>query len=121
MKSLMIATAVLVLGLVGTVSAADVSKSTLAEMGFVNATVMSDVDGLEIRGKGTSASVFGASIANFNNQYGQNSATNGYEAASQHYRGSALAKGENKSFAGNVNSEWFSKNFAGGSSKAYAR
>ena len=42
-------------------SAADVSKSTLIGMGFGNMQQMSDTDGLAIRGKGTSASVWGES------------------------------------------------------------
>jgi hypothetical protein len=121
MKSLAIACAVLVAGLVGTAKAADVSKATLGEMGFANATVMSDVDGLAVRGKGTSASVFGASIANYNTWKGDNSATNGYEASASHRHGSSLAKGSNLSFAGNKNNYGFSVNFAGGKSSAYAR
>ncbi len=120
MKSLMIASALLI-GLVGSASADEVSKSTLAQMGFCSATVMSDVDGLEIRGKGTSASVWGSGIANYNTWSGQNGSTNGYEAASSHYHSSSLAKGANESFAGKVNSYGFTTNLSGGSSKAYAR
>ncbi|MGE4134549.1 MAG: hypothetical protein AB7E98_02465 [Pirellulales bacterium] len=120
MKSFALACAVLV-GLVASAKAADVSKSTLNDMGFGAATIMSDADGLTVRGKGTSAGVWGASIANYNTYRGDNSALNGYEAAASHHHGSSYAKGSNLSFAGNINSHGFSVNFAGGTSKAYAR
>jgi len=122
MKTLAFACAVLVAGLVGTAHAADVSKSTLDAMGFGNATIMSDADGMEIRGKGTSASVWGGSIANYNSYKGNNSSVNGYEAASRNRHGSSYAKGSNLSFAGNYSSRrGLSINFAGGKSSAYAR
>ena len=121
MKSLAIATALLVAGLVGSASAADVSKSTLQNMGFGNVTVMSDVDGLAIRGKGTSASVWGEGTANYTNHNGSNTSTNGYSAGASHHYGSSTANGSNLSFAGNVNSHSFSTNFAGGTSSAFAK
>ena len=122
MKTLAIACAVLVAGLVGTAKAGDVSKSTLDAMGFGNATVMSDADGMEIRGKGTSASVWGGSIANYNSYKGNSSSANGYDAAAHHYYGSSKAKGSNLSFAGNYSTRrGLSVNFAGGKSQAYAR
>ena len=125
MKSLAIACAVLVAGLVGSAKAADVSKSTLAAMGFGKATIMSDADGLAVRGKGTSASVWGGSIANFNVPTGTNSATNGYSASSTHHVGSAYANGNSNSYAGNVSSLFghlsFTKNISGGSAAAFAR
>jgi hypothetical protein len=119
MKSFAFVCAVLVCA---SASAADVSKSTLNAMGFGSASIMSDNDGLAVRGKGTSASVFGASIANYNTWRGQNSATNGYEAAASHYHGSSLAKGSNLSYAGNYTSgHGLTVNFAGGKSSAFAR
>ena len=68
-------------------SAADVSKSTLNGMGFGNMQQMSDTDGLAIRGKGTSASVWGESTANYRGQ----TSTNGYQAAASHKHGSLRA------------------------------
>jgi hypothetical protein len=122
MKTLAIACAVLVAGLVGTTNAGDVSKSTLDAMGFDNATIMSDADGMEIRGKGTSASVWGGSIANYNSYKGNSSSVNGYDASAHHYYGSSKAKGSNLSFAGNYSSRYgLSVNFSGGKSQAYAR
>jgi len=129
MKCFAFACAVLVAGLVGSASAADVSKSTLAAMGFGNATIMSDVDGLEIRGKGTSASVWGEGTANYTNRNGSNTSTNGYQAAASHHHGSSEAYGSNKSFAGNAKGYIgdsgrhikFSVNFAGGNSSAFAK
>ena len=122
MKTFAFACAVLVAGLVGTAHAGDVSKSTLNAMGFGNATIMSDADGMEIRGKGTSASVWGGSIANYNSYKGDNSSVNGYDAAASHRHGSSFAKGSNLSFAGNYSSSrGLSVNFAGGKSQAYAR
>ncbi len=103
-------------------SAADISKSTLNAMGFGSASIMSDNDGMAVRGKGTSASVFGASIANYNTWHGQNSATNGYEAGASHHYGSSLANGSNLSYAGNLSSaHGLTVNFAGGKSAAFAR
>ena len=119
MKSFAFVCAVLVCA---SASAADVSKSTLNAMGFGGASVMSDNDGLAVRGKGTSASVWGGSIANYNSWRGENSSTNGYEAAAGHHRGSSLAKGSNLSYAGNYSTgHGLTVNFAGGKSSAFAR
>ena len=73
---------------VAVASAADVSKSTLNGMGFGNMQQMSDSDGLAIRGKGTSASVWGESTANYRGQ----TSTNGYSAAASHQHSAASAK-----------------------------
>lgn len=58
MKNVVLACAVLILfaSLMGTAAAAEraVSSSTLSSMGFAKAQVMSDQDGLLIRGKGAS-------------------------------------------------------------------
>ena len=80
----------------GVASAADVSKSTLHGMGFGNMRQISDTDGLAVRGKGTSASVWGESKVAYR---GQN-AINGYEAASSHGHGASSAQGKNLSFGG---------------------
>ena len=83
-------------------SAADVSKSTLHGMGLGNMQQISDTDGLAIRGKGTSASVWGESTANFRGQ----TSTNGYSATASHSHGTARAHGKNLSFAGKVKIEF---------------
>lgn len=125
MKSLVFAFAVLAAGLIGSAKAGEVSKSTMGAMGFGGATIMSDHDGMAIRGKGTSASVWGTSSANFNSRDGDSSATNGYQAAANNHRSSSKAEGSSNSYAGNVSSlgHHFSvtKNIAGGSASAYAR
>jgi hypothetical protein len=83
---------------VAVASAADVSKSTLNGMGFGNMQQMSDSDGLAIRGKGTSASVWGESTANYRGQ----TSTNGYSAAASHQHSAASAQGKNLSAAGTL-------------------
>ena len=70
-------------------------------MGLGSMRVLSDNEGLAIRGMGTSASVWGESTANF---LGQTS-TNGYWASASHWHGSSSAKGKNFSFAGIVHIE----------------
>ncbi len=77
-------------------SAADVSKSTLNGMGFGNMQKMTDTDGLAIRGKGTSASVWGESSVAFKGQ----TAINGYQAAASHHSSASSAQGKNLSFGG---------------------
>lgn len=79
-------------------SAADVSKSTLHGMGFGNMQQISDTDGLAIRGKGTSASVWGESTANYRGQ----TSTNGYSAIGSHSHTPSSAQGKNLSVAGTV-------------------
>jgi hypothetical protein len=83
-------------------SAADVSKSTLNGMGFGNMQQISDTDGLAIRGKGTSASVWGESTANYRGQ----TSTNGYAAIASHSHSPSSAQGKNLSFAGKVKIEY---------------
>jgi hypothetical protein len=99
MKKLALAL-VLVAGMVATASAADraVSKSTLSSMGLSSMQVMSDHDGLAVRGKGTFAKVWGGSSANF---HGQHSANN-YAAGSNKWFGASGASGGSVSFAGVV-------------------
>ena len=77
-------------------SAADVSKSTLNGMGFGNMQQMSDTDGLAIRGKGTSASVWGESNVAYRGQ----TAVNGYAADASHHHSASSAEGKNLSFGG---------------------
>jgi hypothetical protein len=100
MKNVGIVCAALVVALmVSSASAADaVSKSTLASMGLSSMQVMSDNDGLAVRGKGTSASVWGQGTADY---LGQTS-TNGYRASSSHWSGPSSAGGNNLSVAGTV-------------------
>jgi len=127
MKNVVLACAALVVlaGMVASASAAErVSKSTLSSMGLGSMQLMSDSDGLAIRGKGTSASVWGEGTANYRGQ----TSTNGYHASSSHYSGSSSAVGANISVAGtvkvNVDSSGFSVRanlgVAGGASFASA-
>jgi hypothetical protein len=106
----------LVASLVASASAGDrvvsVSKSTLASMGFGSASVMSDVDGLAVRGKGwhpssptvtTTASVSGSSTANYYGHKGDSTSTNQYSASSNHTDGGgAGATGSSQSYAGQL-------------------
>ena len=110
------AATVIVAGLVASASAADLSvrKSTLANMGFGSASIMSDVDGMAVRGKGysghhsapkvtTTASVSGSSTANYYGHKGDSTATNQYSASSNHTDGGgAGAQGSSLSFAGKI-------------------
>ncbi len=101
MKKYAIACAALVVvaSMAVSAKAADaVSKSTLSSMGFSSIQLISDNDGLAVRGKGTSASVWGESTANYKGQ----TSTNGYQAASSHKHGSSSAGGYNLSVAGTV-------------------
>jgi hypothetical protein len=101
MKKFAIACAALVVvaSMAVSASAADaISKSTLSSMGFSSMQQISDTDGLAIRGKGTSASVWGESTANYKGQ----TSTNGYAAAASHKHGSSSAVGANLSVAGTV-------------------
>ena len=88
-----------------------ISKSALASMGFGNVQIMSDSDGLSVRGKGwqgsggsftTATAVAGTSTANFLSRHDGNNATatNSYDAASAHSNGSSAASGRSLSFAG---------------------
>jgi len=82
-----------------TASAAEpVAKSTLSSMGLGSMQQMSDNDGLAVRGKGTSASVWGSSSANF---FGQSS-NNNYAASASWIGKSSNAVGSSFSFAGKV-------------------
>jgi len=112
--AILCAATVLVASLVASASAADrvvsVPKSTLASMGFGGASVMSDADGLAVRGKGwwaprvtTTAQVSGSSTANYTGHSGNSTATNQYTAGSSHTDGGAAgATGSSLSFAGQV-------------------
>ena len=100
MKNVVIACFVLML-FAATASAADlaVSNSTLGNMGLGSMQVMSDTDGLAVRGKGVSAAVWGGSQAQFRNSY----ASNNYEASSS-WLGDvgARATGDSLSFAADI-------------------
>jgi hypothetical protein len=118
------AAAIVLCALVASASAGEVSKSTLSNMGLGSMQQLSDNDGLAIRGKGTSASVWGEGTADYQGQ----TSTNGYQAASSHHKGSASAKGKNVSFAGTAYVKYNSHGLsvkatlgvAGGSSSAWA-
>ncbi len=121
MKSLIVAAAVLATGLVASAKADEVSKSTLGNMGFGAVSTLSDADGMAIRGKGTSAAIWGESVSSYGNRNGLNISTNGYQASASHHRGSSLAVGANLSTAGSVSNHGYRVNFAGGGSFAYAK
>jgi hypothetical protein len=116
-----------VASLVGSASAADsISKSTLSSMGLGSMQLMSDSDGLAVRGMGTSASVWGEGIANYP---GGQASLNGYDASASHRHGGSSAQGKNFSFAGSVKVNYSSNRglsvraslgVAGGSSSASA-
>lgn len=101
----------------GSVSARELSKSTLGNMGLGGMSQLSDNDGLVIRGKGTSASVWGQSTAHVNGA----SSSNGYVASSSHYHGSSLAAGANISAAASYSHHGLNIAAAGGASFAYAK
>lgn len=118
MKKMISCVAVLLAGLVSSASAVDhVPASTLSSMGFSAAQQLSDNDGMTVRGKGTSASVWGASTAT----KGSSTSTNGYAAAASHHHGDSTANGTNLSFAGSATNHGFRVNVAGGASTAYAK
>jgi hypothetical protein len=100
MKSFAIAGAAIML-FAATASAADlaVSKSTLGSMGLGSMQMLSDDDGLAVRGKGTFANVWGGSQANW---YGGQSSANNYEAGASWLGKSSSAGGNSLSFAGKV-------------------
>ena len=86
-----------VASLIGSASAADsVSKSTLSSMGLGSMQLMSDSDGLAVRGMGTSASVWGESNVAYRGQ----TAVNGYAADASHHHSASSAEGKNLSFGG---------------------
>jgi hypothetical protein len=103
MKNVLIASCSLVLFgcLISTASAGEpaaISKSTLSNMGLGSMQMLSDADGMAVRGKGTFAGVWGSSTA----LWQASTATNNYEAGSNWVKAPALAKGESMSFAGNI-------------------
>jgi hypothetical protein len=105
MKNLCIICAALALvaGFAVSASAADLNSvptATLTSMGFGGVELLSDNDGLAVRGKGTSASVWGVSGAIYHDRNGGAAAANGYQASSSHRRGSSLAVGGSESYAG---------------------
>ena len=99
MRSFAIACAVLML-FAATASAGElaVSKSTLGSMGLSSMQLMSDNDGLAVRGKGTFAGVWGGSQANFGGQH----SANYYEAGAQWLGKGSAAGGNSLSFAGEI-------------------
>jgi hypothetical protein len=130
MKNVFIASSALVLfAFVSAASAGEaISKSTLGHMGLGGMQIMSDTDGMAIRGKGTFAGVWGSSTAQWNGQ----SANNNYEAGAQWVGKSSFAKGESKSFAANIEAIYLQDptgsslsvqaigGISGGSAKAFA-
>ncbi len=101
MKNVAIASVILML-FAATASAADlaVSNSTLANMGLGSMQVMSDTDGLAVRGKGVSAAVWGGSSATWFGGQAQAHSDNSYQAGAS-WLGpiGAHANGDSLSFA----------------------
>lgn len=104
--------------LAASASAGEISKSTLSSMGLSSMQTLSSNDGLAIRGKGTHASVWGQSTANF---FGGQTSTNGYDAGASHRHGSSTAVGSNYSVAGVATNHGFIITGAAGGSSAYAK
>lgn len=72
------------------------SDATLASMGLSDLQVMSDLDGLAVRGMGFGGAwAYGQSFAAVSTKYGSSASTNGYRS-----EGNYAAGGENFSFAG---------------------
>jgi hypothetical protein len=99
MKSFAMASVVLLL-FAATASAGDlaVSQSALGSMGLGGMQVLSDDEGLAVRGKGTFAGVWGGSQASFHGQFSENH----YEAGAQWIGKGSSAGGNSLSFAGKV-------------------
>ena len=106
MKNVGISCAALVIiaTMTATTFAADlaVSKATLTSMGLGKMQLLSDNDGLAIRGMGTSASVWGEGTATFDKGPFYATETTGYKASASHHKGSSSAEGKNLAFAGKV-------------------
>ena len=120
--SMILAAVVLVAAMAGTAAAADhVAKSTLSSMGFGSASIMSDTDGLAVRGKGTYAYAWGQSTANYSNRNGSNTSYNGYDVGATNKYRSSTAVGANVSVAGSASNYGYKVNFAGGGSFGYAK
>jgi hypothetical protein len=109
-----------------------VSKSTLGSMGLGSMNLMSDIDGLAIRGKGTFANVSGSSHAKFGPSGAVQESTNNYEAGAQWIGKHSSAGGQSQSYALKVEVQFASDptgsalavhaigGIAGGSAKASA-
>jgi hypothetical protein len=94
MKTLLSVAAVLVLSAAPAFAGqGQVSKNSLAKMGLSGMQVMSDAQGMSVRGTSV-AVVFGISHASISGEGGSASSTNGYFAAGHH-----SASGANVSFA----------------------
>jgi hypothetical protein len=104
MRNVVIACCVLML-FAATASAGElaVSKSTLGSMGLSSMQVISDADGLAVRGKGTSAAVWGGSQAQIDGQFSQNF----YQAAAQWHGAPSSAVGGSLSFAAKFQVEFW--------------
>jgi hypothetical protein len=82
----------------GHVSAAEVGSAALSSMGLGRMSTLSDAEGNTVRGKGTSASVWGGSAAAFRG----NSSVNNYAAGASWHGKASHATGGSLSFAGKV-------------------
>jgi hypothetical protein len=103
MKTIAFVSAALML-LTATASAGDlaVSKSTLASMGLGSMQAMSDTDGMAVRGKATSAAVWGGSQVIWFGPTNFGQASNNYAAAASWLGQGSSAAGGSLSFAGNL-------------------
>ena len=103
MKTFAIACAAMML-LAATASAGDlaVSKSTLNNMGLGGMQMMSDTDGMAVRGMGTFAQVRGRSSASWFSPNGVQLSQNEYAAGAQWLGAPSGASGSSLSFAGEI-------------------
>jgi hypothetical protein len=111
------AAVVLLAGMAASVSAAELSKSTLSSMGLGRMQLISDNDGLAIRGKGATAIVFGDSVA----RAGGSHSSNGYLAISSHNHSSAFAVGASAAIAAGSVHNHLSVGFSAGASVSFAK
>jgi hypothetical protein len=88
----------LLLGSNARAAEAPVAGDTLANMGLGSMPKLSDAEGLQVRGKGTFASVSGTSTARWGGQI----STNSYSASSSWLGKPAGALGSSFSFAGKI-------------------
>jgi hypothetical protein len=98
MKKAIFAALVVALGFAGHASAAEIGSSALGSMGLGGMKTLSDAEGNTVRGKGTSASVWGGSAASFRGQ----SSANNYSASAGWAHKPARATGGSLSFAGKM-------------------
>jgi hypothetical protein len=89
--------AALVVAVAASANAGDLSKGSLSKMGLSGVTKMTDAQGLNVRGMGSSASVGGFSFSSLG---GLTGTYNTYTASAAHNSGSSTAAGASLSVSG---------------------